>query len=273
MTAAALGYPITGKITSWKAAADTTSFCYLLINSNLLANTANLTVNGEQGNVTTFSASGTKINTFAAGLKNWAVDMEFQLGTPRIGNLGSVTYATMGGAEALLKEWEIQIKAASGDITPLNSTWRFHAPGAFEWSAKAKGYLDAAILAIAPNLAAQPNTCQFNIDATTKYFTGSVIGKSTKITNKFGSVCEVDYDFQGSGALTTAGAGTYLWAAGANTITVPETGKILTFQAASGQVFVGEAQWTDITITNNLTAGVSVKVKAVGSDALTGLTV
>lgn len=276
MTAAALGFPLTGKVTSWGASSG---FTYSLIATNLLANTANLSVNGEQANVTTFSSSGTKVDAFVGGIKSWSVDMEFQLGTPRMGNLGLVTVADMSGADALLKEWEIQIKAASGDVTALGAAWRSYSPGVVTWSAKAKGYLDAAILALCPNLSTQPSSATFTIvsGGTGKQLAGTVIGKSTKITNKIGSVAEVDYDFQGTGNLTTAGTATYLWAqdtgGGVYTITTPETSKTLTFQANSGQSFSGYANWTDISISNAIGSPVTVKVKAVGVGVLTGLTV
>lgn len=207
-----MGYPNTGSegtVVSWGSA----NF-YSVLLSRVAPFSASFQVNGEDIDITQLNSE-----TFSvlSGLTDWSATLEaFGFATPRLGNVGTVTYSS-GGYVLHAYEWEWNIETEQvHDITelattpPSGPTWRSFRPDSSKVTGTIRCRADSATALAIPHqvgTALPTLTLVYGDSATDEQVSGTARIQQLGVAVRRGSLTEVDYSFTGSGAWTPAGTG------------------------------------------------------------------
>lgn len=274
MTGATAG--ILGLVTSWGSADFTTALIGGSYNKP-----ASFVLN-EKADIhdrTTFVSGGATFGRNIHGLHEWGGKISAHLGTPQIGALGNVTFAS--GDVLLINEFDIQITAAMHEATVFTgSTVKFKqfVPGLVRATGKFSGYADNATAIAHAGLDAGAAAATFDIVAggSGKTIGGNILLSDAELSVSPDDINKKSYSFVFDSQVTTAGSGTLLWAvdAGGGTfsLTTPATGKTLTLQSYTSQTYSGTALWKGISIKCGVGSPIMVDIDFQGYGVLTGPT-
>jgi hypothetical protein len=113
-------------------------------------------------------------------------------------------------------DWSINAKVDMADISSLGDAWKTALPGLASWDGSMKFHFVAGNTeqkALMDNIiTAAPGTkltdIKFVLDAQANQFTGNIYLTSIAIKGDLGAIVDVDFNFQGDGALTLTSSGT-----------------------------------------------------------------
>lgn len=264
---AAIGFPLTGQVTSWGSGTD---FVAKLITHNS-AKSFTLNATGKQNDASILTSN---FAAFVKSTKTVTGTIVCELATALDGYNGSVSGT---GYFANLNAWEIAISRTLAEITPFGQSWAKFTPGMVSWNGSYSGFLDDTTAPDAPNLASDPASATFTVisGGTGKQLVGSIIRSGSAIVTNRQAVSTVSMNFQGTGALTTTGSSTAaLWPTDASgTALSAVESKTLVLQTVTGLTISGVAYWNSIKITNRVGENVRVEIGFTYSDTVTGLSV
>lgn len=225
---------------------------------------------------------GTAISAFSQGLRAWTARLSgrFPASTPQIGYNGFLQWTTGNfyddgaspGNIIGMTAWELSMAWGAGETTSKSAasdiSWRTFAPLELSWSGSIDLRVDdteALVIPQGPGDTALVGS--FDLDGTNK-FSGSVRIVGTPIQVSSGGVNSLRIAFQGTGALTAAGAGN-IFAAGSVPAGVDMTLATLRVTAATGRYKEGSAFPTSVVVRCPVDGLKEVSVTAQGSGALT----
>lgn len=265
---------ILGLVTSWGSADFTTA----LISTNNKPASFTLSEKADIHDRTTFvTSTGATFGRNISGLHSWSGKISAHLGTPQIGALGAVTFAS--GEVLFINEFDINITADMHDATAFTGSavkWRSYVPGLVRATGSFSGYLDNATTIAHAGLDAGAAAATFDVIAggTGKTIGGNILLSDVEISVSPADINKKKYSFVFDSQVTTAGSGTVLWAVdtggGVYTLTTPATGKTLTLQSYTSQTFSGAALWRGISVKCAVGSPVMVDIDFLGSGTLTG---
>lgn len=125
---------------------------------------------------------------------------------------GSVTFAAAVVGE--IKSWSINASAEMLEDTAMGDKWKTFVGGIAEWSGQATANLDygdtngqkAMVDKIAVATPASTGAALEFLVNTGKKYTGTALVSGFQITQQIGEIVQVQFDFQGSGALAVTWA-------------------------------------------------------------------
>jgi hypothetical protein len=249
-----------GKLTSWAGT----------INTDLIENQeVNYTLNYsfDDRPYVPFGASGVVFGSRTVGRSFWDGTVNMQLATVQTGNLGSVTFAN--GYVANAYKWTMDIVANVHEVTPFGVTAKTWMPGVITATGTYSAIIDDTTALSAPGVTGTA-TFSINDGAGEKQLSGTVFVTVVAINvDPESGQANVDFSYAFSGSITTAGTGSYLWDAGASTITTPVAGSLV-LQAHTSRTFTGSAFWKKISIVNDPRSSlVTLAIDYQGTGALT----
>lgn len=268
---------VDGEVTSWGSA----NFY-----STMLARLTPVAIDWDENNdPIEVAALGTDYDTNIPSVRSWRATLRARaFATPRIGNVGTVTFSA-GGYALHVRRWSLTIEAQVHDITELASspasgpTWRDFRPDRSRISGTISCHADSgtvpvnthAIGASAPTL-----TLVYGDSATDEQLSGAAILSQLSGSVSRGSQNTLDYSFVQAGQWTPAGTNSFLgstalgipiWSEGGSAVgaIVWATKSTSTAKTATGT----DSFWTSINITCEVDQPVEVSIAIQGVGALT----
>lgn len=269
---------ILGLVTSW----GSSDFTSALIGSTYAKPFEfTLDLQGDTPDRTTFVSGGATFGRNIKGLKSWDGKITAQLGTPVIGSLGLVTFAS--GYTANCYGFEVNISAAVHPATVFAGSsgvkWRSFVPGLVRGTFSFDCYADSATAIAGVGLDAEAASATFAVidGAGGKQIGGTIITSSASLSASPDKPNLVRYSGVFDSQMTTGGTSTVaLWAVdaggGTYTLTTPATGKTLTLQSYTSQTYSGTAFWKSIGVKCAVDSPVMVDIGFQGYGALSGVT-
>jgi len=276
-----MGYPNTGSegaVVSW----GSTNF-YSTLLAAISPNSAIVSVNGEDIDVTELDDD---FYSTINGLSDWSVQLEaFGFATPRLGNVGTVTWPTTGYVlHAYAWEWRIETTQVH-DITELASSpasgpvWRSFRPDSTRVSGTVRCRADSATALPVPHqpgVAIPTLTLVYGDDTADQQISGAARIRNITTSIRTQSLTDVDIAFTGTGAWTPAGTssalgssafGIPLWSQGS---TAQGAIVIDTKSSATRKTLTGvDSFWRSITIRCAVGEAVSMSIDIQGTGSLT----
>ena len=129
------------------------------------------------------------------------------MSTPHLGNEGTckVGSDTLG----LLKSWSLTVGAATVDASSIGDAWDAFLAGSKNWKGQATAMFDATDAGqadLVEGASVTLNLYPIGVTAGNKYFTGTAIVSEVQHSASRNSVIEVQFSFQGNGALSRPAA-------------------------------------------------------------------
>lgn len=272
-----MAYPVVsieGAVSTWGA-----SGMYATLVSKLTENSISLAVQAPPEDISSITDDYRKV---LPALASWSGQMEaYAFSTPRLGNVGLATFSA-GGYVAHAYKWSLTIDTPTvHDITPFGEAWRKMRPDRIAWRGTLSCRHDNSTMPVLPALATTTSTAvslptltlKYGLDATANEFSGAASLSQLDVRRGQGGVVEVDYAFEGSSTLSSAGSnplfatgaiGTFLWDQNGST-----TNTLLTVNALSGKDYTGSAFLRSLTLTCEVSKPVTVSASIQGTGALT----
>jgi hypothetical protein len=268
---------ILGEVTSWGSGSD---FTQVLISTNNKPAEFSLDIKADSHDRTTFVSTGATFGRVIKGMHSWDGKITAHLGTPQIGSLGNVTFAS--GYTTNVYAYELNIVADVHPATVFAGAsgvkWRGFVPGLVRVTGSFECYADSSTAIAAPGLDAEAAAVTFDVvaGATGKTIGGSIVTTAAALSVAPSRPNIVKYQFVFDSQVTTSGTGTILWAADAGggvfSLTTPVLGKTLTLKAFTSQSYSGTAFWKSIGLKVAVDAPVILDIGYQGYGALTGVT-
>lgn len=274
-----MAYPLIhaeGSVPTWGAAG-----MYNTLLSRLSANTASITASSDSQDVTPIGGANRLI---LPGLGQWTASIAARwAGTPRLGNVGLVSFS--GGGYALhVESWNLTVETQALDITRQTGTpssWRLFRPSHIQWSGTITARVDDATAVANLHVATATSTAvtlptltlTYGLDATANTLAGAVMLSNMTVNQSPGALTTVSYSFTGSGPLTAAGTNSIFSAGAVGNFLWDQLGStantLLTLTAGTGRTYSGSAFARSISVNCAVGDPVEVSVEAQGSGALT----
>lgn len=274
-----MGYATTGaegSVVSWGSA----NF-YSALLAAIKPVGARITVTNRDNDIT---GLGVEQAVMLPGLSEWTASLSaFAFATPRLGNVGTVTFSA-GGYAVHVQSWEVTFTALEHDVTEFASTpasgptWMaFRPDGPVTVSGKLTCRADSATALVLPHQvgASLPTlTLVYGDEAVDDQIAGTALLKQLGASVQKGQLNMAEYSFDGSGSWTPAGTSSPL---GSSAIGIPlwsqggaAVGALVVATKTGSKTLSGaDSFWKSITIRCAVGAPVELNVEVRGTSTLT----
>ena len=257
----------TGVVTSWGGTENSA-----LITGGSAPSEFTLNSGADEFDTTALNGSGVSAMTRAPGMYNVSGSIRTRVEPMRLGTGGFITAS--GAYLTNLKGWNLNITRpafpADVQVNGTGTAYREFLPGIYSWGGSWTAFFDATTPVVLPGTAYTAAVFKILEEAagTDHTLTGNIVTTGMGVPVKVGDLSQVTYNFEGSGALTSAGSGavTPIFAVGA---WPSSAAGALVLQAVTNQTFSLSAFWTRIGLSVPVDGPITVDIDFQGTGALT----
>jgi hypothetical protein len=227
-----------------------------------------LDTNADSLDTTAYASGAAIVRSKIKGLRSWTVDMEAFQATPINGIAGSISGAAYTTS---IQRYNLSLRAQPIDTTawPITSQWRTSSPGLVEWSGNYDAIVDTSTAITEAGSSTEPLNVTFTL-ASGQTLAGTLFTTNAQVVSRVGELVVVRYSFDGTGHIVSVGSSNIIPAA--STIATPLAGSLVLKAHEGGgtdKTYTGDAFWTEISLTVDPAAVISVRVRYQGTGALT----
>jgi len=256
----AISGALTGAVTSWAGTANTRLI------DNVGGRPFRWAFSNEADSFIARTMGGTGGATARPGVVSITGEIEGELGTPVMGDFGSITFAS--GYTTNPEGYDLTLSAPAGSYVAFGSGVRLHLPPSqFDWGGSMRFFHDGTTPVVNTGAASAAATFMYQDLVTDNTLAGSIIATRLGVTAEQSGLPMVDYSFVGDGALTQSTNAVGIFPDGV--VAAPVTGSLV-LTADTGQTFTFGAIWTGVTLTCRRGETVRVRIAFAASTLNTG---